>query len=80
MRDWYCRKLSASPNYWGKQLVGPDVDHVQRALAAPLTGTYDESTEQRVRGVQYAAGLPITGVVDVPTALAIDALTKGSIT
>lgn len=73
---WFVRTLSASHNFWGNRPEGIDVKHVQQSLRAPLTGSYDEATEQRVRGVQQAVGLPVTGVVDLRTARAIDWLSS----
>ena len=71
---WYTRRLEIAPAYrlLAKAKTGADVNYVQRALAAPLTGVYDEPTEQRVKGLQLAMGLPVTGVVDDQTARAID--------
>ena len=54
---WYRRPLLG-----GEQ--GHDVDVVQRKLMAPATGTYDEETKQRVRGVQRANDLAPTGLLD----------------
>lgn len=51
------------------------MDRIQKALYAPRTGVYDETTEQRVKGVQQASGLPVTGIVDARTARAIERLT-----
>lgn len=59
-----------------KPKTGPDVDHIQKALYAPRTGVYDEMTEHRVKGVQQAYGLPVSGIVDARTAGAIEALTR----
>lgn len=73
---WFIRNLSASPNFWQHIPEGADVKHVQQSLRAPLTGSYDEATEQRVRGAQQSVGLPVTGVVDARTARAIDWLSK----
>jgi hypothetical protein len=44
---------------------------VQRKLAAPLTGVFDDDTAARVRGVQKMARKKQTGVVDADTAEAI---------
>lgn len=73
--SWYVRKIKQPLWSWSKPLSGPDVEHLQLALGAPLTGVYDEATEQRVRGVQQALGLKVTGVVDADTATAIHRLT-----
>ena len=41
-----------------------------------MTGVYDDPTEQRVKGLQQALGLRVTGVVDADTARAIEWLTN----
>ena len=62
--SWYHRALTLG-------IVGPDVALVQRKLRACRTGIYDTETASRVKGVQFADKLPVTGVVDAATAEAI---------
>ena len=65
MASWYSRILTIG-------CVGADVELVQRKLrATTLSGVYDAETASRVRGIQFADKLPVTGVVDYPTANAI---------
>jgi len=59
---WFHRTL-----YNGDQ--GSDVALVQRKLGASITKTMDDSTVALVRGFQRLHGLPITGVVDLLTAV-----------
>ena len=47
---------------------GQDVLIVQRKVDAPMTGTYDQDTAARVRGVQKTMGHIQDGVVDAETA------------
>jgi peptidoglycan hydrolase-like protein with peptidoglycan-binding domain len=52
---------------------GPHVAYVRQRLAmASEGGDFDESVEAAVRGFQKGRGLPVTGVVDAPTWLALD--------
>jgi peptidoglycan hydrolase-like protein with peptidoglycan-binding domain len=62
MPRWFHRTL-----YSGDQ--GSDVALVQRKLGASITKTMDDSTVALVRGFQRQRSLPITGVVDHPTAV-----------
>jgi peptidoglycan hydrolase-like protein with peptidoglycan-binding domain len=65
MASWYSRILTVG-------MVGADVELVQRKLrASTLSGVYDAETASRVRGVQFADKLPVTGIVDSTTANAI---------
>lgn len=50
---------------------GADVATVQRILGMALTKEMDSETVARVRGLQRVHSLPITGVIDTPTALAV---------
>ena len=62
---WYSRILTIG-------CVGADVELVQRKLrASSLSGVFDAETASRVRGIQFADKLPVTGVVDSTTANAI---------
>ena len=65
MASWYSRILTVG-------CVGADVELVQRKLRGNnISGTYDAETASRVRGIQFANKLPVTGVVDAATADAI---------
>ena len=65
MASWYSRILTLG-------MVGDDVLLVQRKLrASNISGTYDAETASRVRGLQFADKLPVTGMVDTNTADAI---------
>lgn len=61
MATWYSRVLTLG-------MTGADVELVQRKLRSPVTGTYNAETASRVRGVQWADKLPVTGMVDSVTA------------
>ena len=61
MPAWYTRPLDLG-------VEGDDVKIVQRKIQAQITGTYDEPTAARVRGVQRKMGKKQTGVVDADTA------------
>jgi len=65
MASWFSRILTVG-------CVGADVELVQRKLrASTLSGVYDAETASRVRGVQFADKLLVTGMVDATTANAI---------
>jgi len=65
MASWYSRILTIG-------CVGADVELVQRKLrASTLSGVYDAETASRVRGIQWADKLLVTGMVDAATADAI---------
>jgi peptidoglycan hydrolase-like protein with peptidoglycan-binding domain len=65
MASWYSRILTVG-------MVGADVELVQRKLrASNISGLYDAETASRVRGLQFADKLPVTGMVDTNTADAI---------
>lgn len=65
MASWYSRILTVG-------MVGDDVLLVQRKLrASNITGIFDAETASRVRGLQFADKLPVTGMVDTNTADAI---------
>jgi len=62
MASWFHRILTVG-------CVGEDVRLVQRKLrASNITGTFDAETASRVRGLQFADKLPVTGMVDATTA------------
>jgi peptidoglycan hydrolase-like protein with peptidoglycan-binding domain len=56
--------------------TGQAVMDLQRLIVAPLTGAFDADTERRVRRVQSAAGLEVTGEVDAATWDAAEAKAK----
>jgi len=65
MASWFSRILTIG-------CIGADVELVQRKLRGNnISGTYDAETASRVRGIQFADKLPVTGVVDSATADAI---------
>lgn len=64
MPSWYYRPLTLGDE-------GDDVKIVQRKVMTQITGTYDEPTAARVRGVQKKMGKKETGVVDADTAEAL---------
>lgn len=51
----------------------------QRALGLDETGNMDEATLVKLRGVQRLFKLPVTGVLDRPTAQALDRLRPPSL-
>jgi len=65
MASWFSRILTVG-------CVGADVELVQRKLrASNITGLFDAETASRVRGLQWADKLPVTGMVDYTTSDAI---------
>ncbi len=58
---WFKRDLEPGMN-------GVDVAIVQRRIGVLATGTYDEETTARIRGVQLVNGLEVTGMVNKKTA------------
>jgi peptidoglycan hydrolase-like protein with peptidoglycan-binding domain len=63
--SWFSRILTVG-------CVGADVELVQRKLrASNITGLFDAETASRVRGLQWADKLPVTGMVDYTTSDAI---------
>lgn len=58
---WFSRTLRVGDS-------GGDVKIVQRKLLDEITGTFSEENAARVRGLQLAKGLPVSGEVDEPTA------------
>jgi peptidoglycan hydrolase-like protein with peptidoglycan-binding domain len=61
-----------TPVWWTRDLTlgdeGDDVRIVQRKLDAAVTGTYDDDTAARVRGLEKKMGKKQTGVVDAGVA------------
>lgn len=51
----------------------------QRALLVDETGDMDDATKSALRGVQNLFKLPVTGVLDRPTAQALDRLRPPSL-
>lgn len=51
----------------------------QRALSLDVTGEMDTATKTALRGVQQLFRLPVTGVLDRPTAEALDRLRPPSL-
>ncbi|MBA2951446.1 peptidoglycan-binding domain-containing protein [Streptomyces himalayensis] len=51
----------------------------QRALSVDETGVMDDATKSALRGVQKLFNLPVTGVLDKPTAQALDRLRPPSL-
>jgi len=65
MASWFSRILTVG-------CVGADVELVQRKLrASNVSGLFDAETASRVRGLQWADKLPVTGMVDYTTSDAI---------
>lgn len=55
------------------------VKTAQRALGVDVTGEMDTATKTALRGVQQLFRLPVTGVLDEPTAHALDRLKHPSL-
>jgi hypothetical protein len=51
----------------------------QRALCIPPSGEMDGLTRARLRGVQWMFGLDVTGILNGPTAVALDRLRPPSL-
>jgi hypothetical protein len=51
----------------------------QRALRVAETGDMDEATKAALRGVQHLFKIPVSGVLDRPTAEALDRLRPPSL-
>jgi peptidoglycan hydrolase-like protein with peptidoglycan-binding domain len=64
--------VSGPPTWFTREIgygdEGDDVLIVQRKVDAPMTGTYDNDTAARVRGVQKRMDAEQTGVVDAEVA------------
>ena len=74
MASWFHRILTVG-------CVGDDVRLVQRKLrASNITGTFDAETASRVRGLQFADKLPVTGMVDYATSDAIGESVRAGLT
>lgn len=57
------------------QVYGSDtIRDIQRTLSVAETGLMDDNTINHIKGLQYALGIPATGVVDLETAQAIQRL------
>ena len=71
-----------SPPTWYKpqpnspfNVYDPDtIRDIQRTLSCPETGEMDAATVNHIKGLQYAMGIPATGVVDRETAVSIQRL------
>ena len=73
MASWFSRVLTIG-------MVGEDVRLVQRKLRSNVSGVYDADTASRVRGLQFADKLPVSGMVDSATADAIGENVRAGIT
>lgn len=52
-------------DFLGPGMTGPEVEEVQKAIGVPVTGVFDDTTRDRVRGLQVLNEMPIAdGVVD----------------
>lgn len=68
--DWY-KPQPRSPHL----VYGADtIRDIQRTLSCPETGEMDATTVNHIKGLQYALGLPGSGVIDERTAQGIQAL------
>lgn len=52
-------------DFLGPGMTGPEVEEIQKIIGVPITGIYDETTRDRVRGLQILHEMPMTdGIVD----------------
>ena len=84
MTEPWVEPQGGPPVWWTRDLTigdeGDDVRIVQRKVDAPVTGTYDDDTAARVRGVQRRMGKKQNGVVDAEVAEKLgDKATKGQV-
>lgn len=69
------------PEWFPRDIYAPvsDVEReavriAQRALRLIPTGEMDEATRASLRGTQRLYGIPVTGILDVATAVVLDGL------
>lgn len=67
---WFPREIYAPANEAEREAVRV----AQRALRLVPTGEMDEPTRASLRGTQRLYGIPVTGILDVATAVVIDGL------
>lgn len=68
--SWY-KPQPRSPHL----VYGADtIRDIQRTLSCPETGEMDATTVNHIKGLQYALGLPGSGIIDERTAQGIQAL------
>lgn len=69
--SWIRRDIVAPANEFERDAVR----HVQLVLrCADINGEMDGETVTRIRGIQMLFGLPVTGALDIPTAVQIERL------
>jgi len=72
---WFKRDIYQTPT---REFEIDAVKHVQRILRVEETGLMDDETKARIRGMQKVTGLAITGIIDLPTAQAVEVLRSWS--
>jgi hypothetical protein len=68
--SWYKNQPNSPYFVYDRQTI---ID-IQRTLSCAETGEVDEATINHVKGLQYTLGIPATGVINLPTAQAIQRL------
>lgn len=68
--SWFTRAIIAPANEGEREAVRV----AQRALRLTPTGEMDESTKASLRGIQRLHNIPVSGVLDLRTAVVIDGL------
>lgn len=69
----------SAPDWWTEPIWYPtnekhkeSLKHAQRVLRCPETGEMDALTRAHIQGFQGLFGIRITGILDLPTAEAIE--------
>lgn len=68
--DWIKRDIIVPSTEFERDAVR----HAQLVLKCEITGTMNEETITRLRGLQMLFGLPVTGALDVRTAEKIEGI------
>jgi len=68
--SWYIPQPPSPISVYGADTVRD----IQRTLSCPETGVLDDVTVNHIKGLQYAMGIPATGLVTEDTAVAIQRL------
>lgn len=70
-----------TPSWYKPQPNGPylvyksdTIRDIQRTLSCPESGEMDENTINHIKGLQYALGIPATGIITEATAIQIQRL------
>lgn len=69
----------SAPNWWERDIIYPTTEkdheaikHAQRVMRCAETGIMDQVTRAHIQGFQGLFGIRVTGILDLPTAEAIE--------